>query len=175
MLISSNISNILSPSFSFISIPSCPPQLHLSFTVCQGDSGTHTAICLASFSLLLLFLVIPLSGVSNLIPSLGEFLVVFCLCASKSHHIFFLTSSIPQWDSWKYVLNPNIKDSVHKGITTSSSFRRRKSISFENLSIGKKYKQPTAPSQNSLSENTLQKRNYGYHWPTEGIRHKMLM
>lgn len=117
---------------------------------------------------------IPLSGVSNLIPSLGEFLVVFCICASKSHHIFFLTSGIPHWDSWKYVLTPSIKDNLHKDITSVPSFKRRRSISFENLSIGNKYKQPTTPSQNSLSENTVQKRNYGYHWPTEGIRHKML-
>lgn len=174
-LLPSNISNILS-DIEFVICTYNFLHFLLGFTHCSLSSKVtveNTTICLALFSLLLLFLVISVSRVNKLIPSLGGFLIVFCLCASKSHHIFSFTTSVPYWDSWKYVLTPSIKDDLCKDISTKSapSFNRRKNISFENPSIGNNHNQFTALWQSWLSENTLQSRNYDSHWPTEGTRH----
>lgn len=136
-----------------LQFPSFPPWLQSLFTVCQGER--QAAIFLSSFSLLLLFLVIPVSCVNNTFFGWFSYCVLpFCI---KSHHIFVFNATVSCWDSWKYVLDPTIKDDIFKDISAQSgpSFARRKDIFFENLSIGNNYDQSIALSQTRLSENTL--------------------
>lgn len=148
-----------------LQFPSFLSWLHSLLTACQGESGRHTPIFLSLFSLLLPFLVIPVSCVNKLIPSLGGFLV-FCLYAPNLITlVFFFIACVSYWDSWKYVLTHTIKGNLLKDISTRSGprFTRRKDISFENPSIGNNHNQSIAFSQSWLSENTLLNRNYDSH------------
>lgn len=104
-LSNSNVSSISSDNEFVICTYKFLPFL-LGSTRCSLSTkvkGGDASIFLSLFSLLLPFLVIPVSSVDKLIPSLGGFLVVFCLYASNLITLFWFLfiACVPYWDSWK--------------------------------------------------------------------------